>query len=155
MAVRSLNNFRSIRLAVTGLRRRWLRWRYGVLIDPSASLSLSATLIAGERGAIEVGAGSLIAFKTLLLARDQSGRVRPIRIGRNCFIGGGSVILPGVTVGNGSIVGAGAVVFEDVPERCAVGGNPARVIREGIATARFGRLDYADENGRRLYNAEP
>ncbi len=151
MAVRSLNNFRKLRLFITGIRRRWLDWRHGVMIAPGASLSMSATLIAGERGGIIVGNNSLIAFKTLLLARDMDGSVRPIRIGENCFIGGGSIILPGVTVGDGSIVGAGAVVFDDVPERCAVAGNPAKVIREGIATGRFGRLDYANENTKRLY----
>lgn len=151
MAIKSLNNFRKVRVLVTGLRRRWLWWRHGVRIAPGASLSLSATLIAGRRGAITVGDGSLIAFKTLLLTRDPDGAVRPIAIGRNCFIGGGSTILPGVTVGDGAIVGAGAVVFDDVPPACAVGGNPARVIREGLRTGRFGRLDYASDNSRRLY----
>lgn len=151
MAVRSLNKFRKIRLIVTGLRRRWLRWRHGILMSPGASLSLSATLIVGRRGAIEIGDGSLVAFKTLLVARDPDGTVRPIKIGRNCFIGGGSIVLPGVTIGDGSIVGAGAVVFTDVPANCAVGGNPSRIIREGLITGRFGRLDYADDNNRRLY----
>ena len=151
MPVRSLNNFRKVRVFVTGLRRRWLAVRYGVMIDPGASLSLSATLVPGRRGGIVVGDGSLIAFKTLLIARDADGSMRPIRIGRNCFIGGGCVILPGVTVHDGSIVGAGSILFDDVPPGCAVGGNPARVIREGLRTGRFGRLDYADDNSRRQY----
>jgi acetyltransferase-like isoleucine patch superfamily enzyme len=55
---------------------------------------------------------------------------KPIRIGRNVWIGFDSIVLPGVTIGDGSIVGARSVVGEDVPPFTLVGGNPARVIRE-------------------------
>lgn len=55
--------------------------------------------------------------------------VRPIRIGANSWIGFDSCILPGVTVGEGSIVGARSVVTESVPPYCVVAGNPARVVR--------------------------
>lgn len=55
---------------------------------------------------------------------------RPVTIGDDVWIGGGAIILPGVRVGSGSIIGAGAVVTKDVPESVAVAGNPARVIRE-------------------------
>jgi maltose O-acetyltransferase len=82
------------------------------------------------------------------VARDQHA---PVRIGKRCFIGGGSVILPGVTIGNEVIVGAGAVVFDDVPDRCIVAGNPARIVRRDIAVGRFGRLAGADDNSRRLW----
>ena len=150
-SIRSLNNFRLLRKFVIKIRNRWLRLRHGVLLDAGSSLSMSATVIAGKRGSIQVGDGTLIAFKTLLLAREPDGTVRPIKIGRNCFIGGGAVILPGVSIGDGCIVGAGAVVFDDIPPRCVIGGNPARIIREDINAGRFGRFDYADENSRRLY----
>ena len=109
-------------------------------------------MLAGQRGGISIGAESLVAFKTLLLATDlASGEVRPIRIGRRCFIGGGSTIMPGVTVGDEVIVGAGAVVFEDVPPRSIVGGNPARVLRSDISVGRFGRLEGADAATRQLW----
>jgi acetyltransferase-like isoleucine patch superfamily enzyme len=151
MGIRSLNQLRLLRAVLIGVRRRLIAWRHGITIDPSATLSLSARLVPGGRGGIVIGEATLVAFKTLLIARDETGRVRPIRIGRNCFIGGGATILPGVSIGDGSIVGAGAVVFTDVPPACAVGGNPAKIIREGIEVGRFGRFTYADENSRRQW----
>jgi maltose O-acetyltransferase len=54
---------------------------------------------------------------------------RPVTIGRNVWIGGGALILPGVTVGDDAIVGAGAVVTRDVRPGTTVGGNPARVLK--------------------------
>jgi maltose O-acetyltransferase len=56
---------------------------------------------------------------------------RPIRIGANVWIGGGAIILPGVTVGDDAIIGAGAVVTRDVAPGATVGGNPARPIGRG------------------------
>jgi acetyltransferase-like isoleucine patch superfamily enzyme len=55
---------------------------------------------------------------------------RPIRIGRNVWIGFDCCVLPGVTIGDGSIVGARSVVASDVPPYTIVAGNPARVIRK-------------------------
>lgn len=53
----------------------------------------------------------------------------PIRIGSDVWIGGGAVVLPGITIGDRSIVGAGSVVVHDVPPDCLVVGNPARIVR--------------------------
>lgn len=58
------------------------------------------------------------------------GPARPIRVERNVWIGFDCCILPGVTIGEGSIVGARSVVVEDVPPFTIVAGNPARVIRK-------------------------
>jgi acetyltransferase-like isoleucine patch superfamily enzyme len=66
------------------------------------------------------------------------------RIGQCCFIGARSVILPGITIGDHSIVGAGSVVTKDVPPNCIVAGNPAKIVREGIMTKRWGRLEGRD-----------
>ncbi len=60
---------------------------------------------------------------------DGSGSARPIRIGRNTWIGFDCCVLPGVSIGEGSIVGARSVVVENVPPFTIVAGNPARVIR--------------------------
>lgn len=55
-------------------------------------------------------------------------RGRPVHIGTNSWIGGGAIILPGVTIGSDAIVGAGSVVTKDVADHSHVAGNPARVI---------------------------
>jgi len=55
---------------------------------------------------------------------------QPIRIGHNVWIGFDSCVLPGVTIGEGSVVGARSVVAEDVPPYTVVAGNPARIVRE-------------------------
>lgn len=154
MAVRSLNQFGRLHRPLLALRSWWFRTVRGVRLDPTASPSLASRFRIGRRGDIVIGAQTKIAFKALIFTRDPvSGKERPVRIGARCFIGGGAMILPGVTVGDESIVGAGAVVFEDVPPRTIVGGNPARVIRSDIRVGPFGRLAGADANSRRLWNA--
>ena len=51
-------------------------------------------------------------------------------IGNNVWLGGGAKLLPGVTIGDGAIVAAGAVVTRDVPENTIVGGVPASIMRQ-------------------------
>jgi maltose O-acetyltransferase len=52
---------------------------------------------------------------------------RPVRIGSDVWIGGGAILLPGVTIGDGAVIGAGSVVTRDVAAGVTVAGNPARV----------------------------
>lgn len=54
---------------------------------------------------------------------------RPVKIEDNVWIGGGCILLPGVTVGKNSVIGAGSVVNRSVPANCVAAGNPCRVIR--------------------------
>ena len=54
----------------------------------------------------------------------------PVRIGRNCWIGAGALIMPGVTVGDNTVIGAGSVVTKDLPANVLAVGNPCRVLRE-------------------------
>jgi len=152
MAIRSLNQFQPLRKLAIRARLFWLRRKVGIRFDDSVSVSMSSRFISGKRGSIAIGSETMITFKTLICSRDATdGAVKPVRIGRRCFIGGGSVILPGITIGDESIVGAGAVVFHDVPPRTVVGGNPARVLRQDIQVGPFGRLEGADDNSRRLW----
>ena len=55
---------------------------------------------------------------------------RPIEIGSDVWVGGSALILPGVTIGSRSVIGAGSVVTRDVPEGVFAAGNPCRVVRE-------------------------
>ncbi|HRN44629.1 MAG TPA: sugar O-acetyltransferase [Flavobacterium sp.] len=54
----------------------------------------------------------------------------PIIIGDDCWIGGNSVICPGITIGKGCVIGAGSVVTKDIPDNSLAVGNPAKVIRK-------------------------
>ena len=65
-----------------------------------------------------------------------------VHIGKNCFIGFGAIILPGVTLGDSVIVTGNSVVGRDVPSNSVVMGNPARVVEKDIVTGPWGiRLD--------------
>jgi acetyltransferase-like isoleucine patch superfamily enzyme len=89
---------------------------------------------------IEVGEDTLIApgchltdanhrIEADALIRMQGRDVAPIRIGNDVWIGAGAKVLSGVSIGDGAVVAAGAVVREDVPPLTIVGGVPARVLR--------------------------
>lgn len=54
----------------------------------------------------------------------------PVKIGNGCWIGGGVIMLPGVSVGDGTVIGAGRVVTKDIPANCVAVGNPCQVIRK-------------------------
>ena len=54
----------------------------------------------------------------------------PVRIGRNCWLGAGVIVLPGVTIGDNVVIGAGSIVTKDIPSNVVAVGNPCRVLRE-------------------------
>lgn len=54
----------------------------------------------------------------------------PVRIGRNCWLGVGVIIVPGITIGDNVVIGAGSVVTKDIPSNVLAVGNPCRVLRE-------------------------
>lgn len=54
----------------------------------------------------------------------------PVHIGRNCWIGSGAIILPGVNIGDNTVIGAGSVVTKDIPANVVAFGNPCRVVRK-------------------------
>lgn len=53
----------------------------------------------------------------------------PVHIGRNCWLGAGALVMPGVTIGENTVVGAGSVVTRDLPANVVAVGNPCRVLR--------------------------
>ena len=54
----------------------------------------------------------------------------PVRIGRNCWLGAGVIVMPGVTIGDNTVIGAGSIVTKDIPANVVAVGNPCRVLRE-------------------------
>lgn len=54
----------------------------------------------------------------------------PVHIGSNCWLGAGVIVLPGVTIGDNTVIGAGSVVTKDIPDNVVAVGNPCRVLRE-------------------------
>lgn len=146
----------AIRTALLRSRNLFHRKILGIDIHPSVRMSLSAKLDTSFKAGIHIDAGTYIAFKARIMTHDFTrGLYLHTRIGKNCFIGGQSIILPGVAIGDGCIVGAGSVVTKDVPDHCAVAGNPARVISENIEVEMHGRLIVADENERQLRESDP
>ena len=90
-----------------------------------------------DQGGVYIGENSLIGHNVILatLNHDMDPYHRadlhpkPIHIGKRVWIGSGSMILPGITIGDNSIVGAGSVVTKDVPPNVIVAGNPAKFIK--------------------------
>lgn len=54
----------------------------------------------------------------------------PVRIGKNCWLGAGVIVMPGVTIGDNTVIGAGSIVTRDIPANVVAVGNPCRVLRE-------------------------
>lgn len=76
-----------------------------------------------------VTSNHLIARDKLICNQEWNGDNNFIYIGDDVWIGASSIILPGVTIGNGAVVAAGSVVTKDVPEYAVVAGNPARIMK--------------------------
>lgn len=137
----SLNKLKNVRRLLVDVKRFYLNRIWGMDIDPTAEFSLSTRFDKTFPAGVHVGAETYIAFDVAILAHDTTRRMyRHTRIGRRCFIGARSIILPGIEVGDGSIVAAGSVVTKNVPPGCIVAGNPATVIRADIQVEAYGRF---------------
>ena len=142
---RGLNRLKEVRNLLIALRRWYYRRLWGMDIHPTAKFSLSTKFDQTFPKGVHVGEQTYMAFESRILSHDMSrGMYLHTRIGKNCFIGGRALIMPGVTIGDNCVVGAGSVVTKDVPDRCLVAGNPARVLRENIEVGPYGRFLEAD-----------
>ncbi|MCJ2044292.1 sugar O-acetyltransferase [Methylobacterium sp. J-078] len=111
---------------------------YGLHISLGAHVFLNFGCVILDCAPVSIGERTQIGPGVQILTPDHPREpgpreaglefARAIRIGRNVWIGGGALILPGVTVGDDAIVGAGSVVTRDVPAGATVVGNPARVL---------------------------
>ena len=137
----------SARHGVLRVRTGCFRAFYGMDLHPSVRVSFKARLDKTNPRRLSIGEKTLVAFDAVILTHDYSTARHGDRfeertsIGSRCFVGAGAIILPGVTIGDHCIVGAGSVVISDVPAGSIVVGNPARVVRSGITTSGYGRLE--------------
>ena len=90
-----------------------------------------------DQGGIEIGDGALIGHNVVLAtinhdlnpAMNRVNHYAPIKIGKHVWIGSNATVLQGVTIGDWSVVAAGAVVTRDVPPMTVVGGVPAKILK--------------------------
>ena len=111
-----------------------------VLTLGSGYMNCGSTIACAKR--ITIGDGVAIARGVFIYDSDhhqildahgeQTNPPMPVMIGNHVWIGVGAIVLKGVTIGDGAVIAAGAVVTHDVPPGCMAAGNPARVIREDI-----------------------
>jgi acetyltransferase-like isoleucine patch superfamily enzyme len=152
----SLGKLGFLRRFLTNIRRRVFISIMGMDIHPTVEMSLSAKPDMTFPKGVHIGPHSYLAFNARILTHDRTrGLYLHTRIGENCFIGGESLILPGVTIGNNCVIGAGSVVTRDVPDCSIAAGNPAKVIRSDIEVGPYGRFLSADETERTLREQDP
>lgn len=152
----NLNKLSSLRNVLVNARRNMFIRVFGMDIHPTVQMSLSAKLDMTFPKGVHVGEYTYLAFESRILSHDRTrGMYLHTRIGKNCFIGGRSMILPGVTIGDNCVIGAGSIVTRDVPPNSIVAGNPAKVIRSDVKVGRYGRFDDADERERTLRASDP
>lgn len=121
---------------------------YGINIHIGNKVILNMNCTFVDNNRIDIGNNVLIASDVKMYTATHSTSVRertaenwhegmaicntyalPIRIEDNVWIGGGAILLPGVTIGEGSTIGAGSVVTRSIPPHCVAVGNPCRVIK--------------------------
>jgi acetyltransferase-like isoleucine patch superfamily enzyme len=138
----AIGNFVKYYIVFKGNRIKYLR-SLGVRIGSDCQILNKPINYGSEPWLIEIGDKVTITYGVFLLTHDASSRLfreslqgssnfgnrfGAVRVLENCFIGINSIVMPGVTIGPNSIVGAGSVVIKDVPPNRVVAGVPAREI---------------------------
>jgi maltose O-acetyltransferase len=128
------------------------RCEYGTRVTIGPGTFANYELLMLDVAPITIGAACQIATRVQLLTAthpiDPAPRragwesAEPIVLGDNVWLGGGVIVCPGVTIGDDTVVGAGAVVTRDLPAGVVAVGSPARVLRE------IGERDRIDVPGR-------
>lgn len=112
-------------------------------IGNDVHIQFGCKFFADAGGGITIGDGCIFAHEVQVMTRnhnydsddlqmipyDSRYIEKPVTIGEYCWVGGRVTILPGVSVGKGAVLAAGAVVTKDVPDYAVCGGNPAKIIK--------------------------
>ncbi len=123
-------------------------WEYGRHIHIGDGVFINFDCVFLDGASVTIGDGTAVAPRVQFLTaghpveaserieRDAEGKFvaawcvnKPITVGKDCWIGAGSIILGGVTIGDNTTIGAGSVVTRDIPAGVVAAGNPCRVIR--------------------------
>lgn len=140
---KAVRNFVFIQITRYSPSLRLKHWIYRRILgmtvgkDTAFALMVMVDVFFPER--IYIGENTIIGYNTTILAHEyltKEYRLGDVVIGSNVMIGANTTILPGVTIGDHAVVGAGSVVHRDVAPHTFVAGNPLQVIREASPDAR-------------------
>jgi len=112
-----------------------------VIIEDDVYIGQNCEISA--QGGVYIGCGTILAHRVEILTRnhnydshdlthlpfDNRYIEKPVKIHENVWVGACVVIVPGVTIGEGAVIGAGSVVVQDIPPLAVVGGNPSKIIK--------------------------
>lgn len=115
---------------------------YKMKIGDDTKISLKAMLDKTNPKGINIDNFTMITAGVCILTHDFVNQVhKDTFVGKNCFIGMNSIIMPGVKIEDNVVVGAGSVVTKDLPSNTICAGNPARIIRSNVNIKKYGIID--------------
>lgn len=130
----------------------YLDYGYRTTIGDDFFSNFNLTILDG--GGVEIGDRVFIGPNVGIYTANHPTDVRrrekgyewalPVKIGNKVWIGGGVTILPGVTIGDNTVIAAGSVVTKDIPANVVAAGNPCKVIKEAEEGDRYGIIDKKD-----------
>ena len=103
---------------------------YGSCIHAYERISIGKRCLVAANSEIFDGSGHALSFPDVENRIFTRGGSKPVTIEDYVWIGANSIILPGVTIGRGSVIGAGSVVHRDIPPMVVAAGNPATVVKD-------------------------
>ncbi len=122
----------------------YVRYPWKVSVGDNVTINRGCELYASmqtEQGVIVLEDNAVLGPGVVIFAAghdysslDLLDISAPVVVGKNAWVGGKTVILPGVTIGEGAVIGAGSVVSKDIPAYCIAVGNPAKVIKDRLLT---------------------
>jgi acetyltransferase-like isoleucine patch superfamily enzyme len=135
---KAVRNFLFIQITRYSPSLKLKNWIYrhvlGMKVGENTAFALMVMVDVFFPEYINIGHNTIIGYNTTILAHEyliKEYRLGEVRIGSHVMVGANSTILPGVTIGDYAIIGAGTVVQKDVAPHSFVAGNPLQVIREG------------------------
>lgn len=107
---------------------------HGTCIHAFNSIKIGKSCLIAANCQIIDGNGHDLSFPDIENRINTDGISKPVVIEDNVWIGANSIILPGVTIGKGSVIAAGSVVTKDIPPMVVAGGNPVKIIKDYSAS---------------------